>query len=531
MRLIVIFLFSGFWLYGQESNKSEMYLSDFDFFIERLVETHPDPYSAFGNQVEFYRIKQQLREEIKEVSNNDEFAIKLNRFLSNLEDGHTTIYLPQNITKTTIKNLPLKFKVSSNCLFIQNSTKEFEDYIGKSIIRINEKPIEELLKEIRTWYPTENISGAYYNLIRALSSNNSSISLFGESDNLEFTLGNPLEYITVKVPFRTNVSFLPSKSKIKKLKDKELLYYSMLGANKDIGYLKWNSIVSREVLQKAYQNNPDNIENHWAYKSFKLEENTNVENEILQAPALYEQFYLLLNEMQEKESKFLILDLRNNGGGMTPLIKPLLYILYGDKYLNFDFNAEMIRKLSPLSLQKIGMNSIEDFNNAYHSDFKLGDYTYSPFGGIGYNLTLEKKRNIVENGYYGFGADYIAKTNQDNNLKPEIIVLISPTTFSAAYHFTYFLKKLGNTTLVGVSPRQAGNSFMETTPFELPQTKLLGSISNSKQILFKENIELGKLLRPDYEMKWKDFKEYDFDNNAELLKALDLIEKKTINAH
>lgn len=63
--------------------------SDFDFFIEKLVETHPDPYSAFGNQVEFYRAKQQLREEIKEVSDNTEFTIKLNRFLSNLEDGHT----------------------------------------------------------------------------------------------------------------------------------------------------------------------------------------------------------------------------------------------------------------------------------------------------------------------------------------------------------------------------------------------------------------------------------------------------------
>jgi len=532
MKMVTVFmiLVSGCWLFGQEPVKTDIYLSDFDFFIEKLVETHPDPYSAFGNQIEFYRVKQQFRDEIKDVSDNTEFAIKMNLFIAKLEDGHTFINIPIDKSNAEIKSLPLKLKASANCLFVQNSTKEFKDLIGKPIIRINNKTVEELLEEITNWSPTENISGAYYNLIRALNNNSTATPLFGITDALEITFGEPLKNKTIKVPFLQSVNFLPSESKIESSKSKGLLYYSMLGAKKDIGYFRWNSVVSREVLQKAYQDNPENIKKHWAYRALKIEENTGAANDILQAPSLYEQFYLLFSEMKKQKSEYLIIDLRNNGGGMTSLVKPLLYILYGSDYLNFDFDAEMIRKLSPLYLQKIGKKSIEEFNKAYYCDFRSGDYTFSPFGGIGYNLTLAEKRKIVENGYHGFGANYVIKTNPNTRFRPKIVVLGSPGTFSAAYHFIYFLKKLGNTTLIGVAPRQAGNTFMETTSFQLPKTRLHASISNSKQILFKENQELGKLLKPDYEMNRKDYKEYNFDKNAELLKAIDLIEKGKIVA-
>lgn len=74
---------------------------------------------------------------------------------------------------------------------------------------------------------------------------------------------------------------------------------------------------------------------------------------------------------------------------------------------------------------------------------------------------------------------------------------------------------------------QAGNSFMETTNIVLPHTRIAGSISNSKQILFKNDSALGRILKPDYEMGWNDFRHFDFDKNAEILKALEIIENET----
>lgn len=65
---------------------------------------------------------------------------------------------------------------------------------------------------------------------------------------------------------------------------------------------------------------------------------------------------------------------------------------------------------------------------------------------------------------------------------------------------------------------------METTNITLPNTKITGSISNSKQILFKDNPELGRLLKPDYEIDWDDFRNFGFDKNSEILKTLEIIE-------
>jgi len=125
---------------------------------------------------------------------------------------------------------------------------------------------------------------------------------------------------------------------------------------------------------------------------------------------------------------------------------------------------------------------------------------------------------------YGFGTKFIKATKLPTDI--QVFVLTSPQTFSAAYHFTYFLKKLGRTQIIGVASKQAGNSFMETTNFTLPHTKISGSISNSRQVLFKHNPKLGKILQPDYQMKWHHFKKYEFDKNAEILKAIEIIENK-----
>jgi hypothetical protein len=236
--------------------------------------------------------------------------------------------------------------------------------------------------------------------------------------------------------------------------------------------------------------------------------------------------------MKSRDSKHLIIDLRKNGGGMAPLMKPLLYILYGDRYLNYSSDAEYIVKLSPLYLNKIGVNDIDRYNSSHHSDYKIGDYRFSRFfDDFDANMSLSEKREVIETGYYGLGGESIKKSKTIAPSETKIVVLTSPETFSAAYHFVYFLKSLGNTTIIGVASRQAGNTFMETTPFELPNTKLRGSISNSRQILFKTNAESGEILRPDIEMDWKAFKNYNFDNNAEVLKAIGFIESEVYSTH
>lgn len=525
-QCITIFLISlSSIAFGQGLSKSEMYRADFDYLIEKLIETHPDPYFGFGGSIEFVRKKIHAFESITDSMTNEEFVILLNQFLSNLNDGHTTIYFPKNENEIK-KILPLKFKMSYDKIFVQNSDKEYANLKGNQLLEINKVPIAELLIKTKVFEPSENVSGEYYSLVKIISNSQLAQKFFG-TEKLGFTFNsNEGKTFSIEVPYLEQVEFISEKSKIDFKNDNELLYWSMIGKDKDIGYLAWNSILSREVVENAYKNNPDWIQGNldWAYSYLKEKQSGNVEQDIQKIPSLYEQFYLLAKAMKMKNSKYLIIDLRSNSGGMTPVVKPLLYILFGDSYLNFVFEAEMIRKISPLYMQKINFKNIADFNKAYNCNFKVGDYKFDSFGNFDTSLTLEQRKKNIENGYNGIGAEYIKKTEHLTNV--QIYVLTSPLTFSAAYHFSYFLKKLGRTKLIGVASRQAGNAFMETTNITLPNTKITGSISNSKQILFKDNPELGKLLKPDYEITWNDFKNLGFDKNAEIIKTLEIIENE-----
>lgn len=525
--IFLFLLFFNFTLKAQEKTNNK-YLSDFDFFIEKLIETHPDPFTKFGNKVEFYRKKQSLRKEILKISTDDEFIAKLNEFISNIEDGHTYIFASHK--KVNRKYLPLKLKVSKNHLFIQNSDKEFDMYIGSRIFSINGISIDKLLKEVKKHYPSENISGAYSDLIKVLKYSDLAEKIFGEKDTLEFQIASYKVLEKIKIPYKERVDFIKTKSKITFEKDNGLLFWEMIGKNKNIGYLKWNSVLSREIVEYKQKKNSNNLKNTlaWAYSYLKAKRTNNTTKDIQQIPALYEEFYLLLEKMRAKKSKHLIIDLRYNGGGMTPLVRPILYMLYGDKYLNYKFNNEYITKISPLYLNKIGFKNIDEYNKIYKLNYQMGDCIFSKFSIFSEDQTISEKKEIVRNAYQGFGSDFIKKNEKKSQYSPQIIVLTSPTTFSAAYHFTYFLKKIGKAKIIGIASKQAGNAFMEVTRLQLPNTKLRCSISNSKQVLFKDNEKLGKLLTPDYEMKWSDFKKFNFDNNSEILKTFKLIEKQKL---
>ncbi|MDC1162096.1 S41 family peptidase [Tenacibaculum sp.] len=510
--------------FGQEIEKSNKYLTDFNYLIEKLIETHPDPYTEFGGRIEFNREKINTENKITDSMTNDEFIILMNHFLSNLKDGHTSLYFNKTENKEQ-KVFPLQLKISADKIFVDKTSTEYKKLIGKSIVEINGVKLDKWLLKSKSFLSSENISGEYYNLVKIISDYQLAQKFFDGSETLEVTFKNiQNKQFSEKIPFQKQIDFLNRESKIEFENDNGLLYYSMIGKNSDIGYFAWNSILSREVVENTYKNSPNWIQGNlkWAYNYLNQKQTGNVEKDISKIPALYEQFYKLSKEMSKNNSKYLIIDLRENSGGMTPIVNPLLYVLYGDKYLNFDFDAEMIRRISPLYLQKIGFSSIDSFNQTYNSNLKIGDYKFGSLGNVNPNLSIEQKRKMLKSGYNGFGADYLKRTEPMTNV--QIFVLCSPKTFSAAYHFLYFLKRLGRTKIVGVASRQAGNAFMETTNLTLPETRINGSISNSKQVLFKETSQSTKILKPDYEMTWEDFGKYGFDKNAEILKILKLIE-------
>lgn len=86
-------------------------------------------------------------------------------------------------------------------------------------------------------------------------------------------------------------------------------------------------------------------------------------------------------------------------------------------------------------------------------------------------------------------------------------------------------------TLIGVPSRQAPNTYMESTPFQLPLTKIEGSISNSFQVFLPADDRRAKVFYPDIMLDWSDYKKYDFNEDSELLYLIDSLGLKQDGPH
>ena len=104
---------------------------------------------------------------------------------------------------------------------------------------------------------------------------------------------------------------------------------------------------------------------------------------------------------------------------------------------------------------------------------------------------------------------------------PVLVVLCDADTYSAAFHFMFYLRAFG-ARVVGVPSSQAPNTPMEMTPFTLPGSRLSGSISNSAQI-FLPGEPRAKLLAPDFPLTYEVLQRYRFEEDAAVHYAVDLI--------
>jgi hypothetical protein len=122
--------------------------------------------------------------------------------------------------------------------------------------------------------------------------------------------------------------------------------------------------------------------------------------------------------------------------------------------------------------------------------------------------------------------DKLRAQNGQPIYSPEhIYVVTDPLTFSAAFHFSHHLWKMG-ATIAGVTSSQAPNTFMANQSFYLPRTGLTGDICALIQICFPDDDPRAKQFTPDLMPTYEDYKRYNFDDNAPILYLLDIIKKK-----
>jgi hypothetical protein len=498
---------------------------DFAYLSKLLETSHPDPYSSFGGRV-FFNVESKKTEMAirKSCSSIDEFALTVENFLSKLHDGHTFLnYHFQRVANSG--KIPFGLKIIPDGAIINALPTAESNLLGSKVERINGISVDSLLNAVNNIYPCENIYGEYGNLEFMFNYDNftalSRILPYTNKFDLELLTPNGEHKSISLMPLEKNTELaqFPDDDKLSSLKN---LQYGFIDERKNVMMLKLTNILARENFEYTLQN-------HWPgamqqLKSFyknvlQSEMPADSAKALENVPSFSEIFLAMLKEMRMNGSKNLIIDLRGDEGGWTPITLPALYMMYGDRYLTTDMGTSDHVLLSDLYLKKMNM-TLQEFNHENQSNYNIGELiSYEDKSNA--NLPIDSLRSqFISSSMCGMRKALESMHGKPIYTPAKVYVVTDEWTFSAAFHFAFFLWKMG-ATVVGVPSSQAPNTFMEQTPFQLPYSKITGSISNTMQVFLPATDRHAKVFYPDWIPSYKDYKKYGFNQQSELFYLLD----------
>jgi len=500
----------------------EALLADYDYFIEQLESVHPDPYTDLGGKDSFDLKVRALRKRLSAMDSLDVGVLQreVTKLISPLHDGHTRIGYFQDSHLYEDRWLPVRFRQINGYIIIDMAAQEYRELFGARITSIEGVAIDEICRRAGELFMAENPSGIVNNAVEMLSNNNRmsmlGITLEENMAHLGLKLQDDRDTI-VALPLYGEDYFRQLKDVVAPDRDERLRMRNMQYQEIDGKMVfRLTAVESRDNLAFEKNNGMDyEQEMKYAWATFYDEPcPEDADSAISRLPVISHEFGAMLRQMRDHHVKDLIIDLRDNGGGWTPILYATMYQLFGDVYLKRDMETVYASKLSLLYLQKQGL-TLEQFNED-GGNYKMGDFVYSR-DGQGCSELNDFIRDSIIHSYICADYSEIENLKGEAIYRPEhIYVVTNASTFSAAFHYTFMLWKMG-ATVVGIPSGQAPNTFMEVTPFYLPNSGLDCSVSNAFQQFLPANHPCAKTLWPSIMPTYEDYRKYGFNPDADIL--------------
>ena len=508
-------------------------VADFNEFIRLLEETHPDPYTNYGGRPFFRRAAMETRYSLIQdsVTNADELAQRCNEFLVPLADGHTFVGGGYG-NMMNAKRAFIRFNtMNDGIIWVEALPAEYENLLGSKLLAIEDMPVQDVVTGLAKIYSAENEIGRRLNLCgdRGFMVELDKVITNLREDSITYHLETPAgQQVSLTLPrlplseTRSTPFCRPSHSD---QFPNDNLAFDFVGQDKNTMYLRLHNIMARDCFEYMRDNGMDYQDQlrrmYWG-KDMPSDPN----EAIAQLPSFSEEFEKMLIEMKKNKSKNLIIDLRGNDGGYTPISIPTLYQMWGDRFIleSSNIQTDDYQMISPLLMKKRN-TTLEQVNAERPIKVEFGDYWFSNQEEPITQVTPEIRNEFLSWQMSSVKDHLIAQKGKPVYTPEHIYVLTDPGTFSAGFHYAFFLWKMG-ATIVGVPCSQAPNTYMEVTPFKLPRTKLQGSFSNTLQMFLPADDPRAKEFTPDLMPTYEDYKRYNFDDNTIPMYLMDIINAK-----
>ena len=517
-------------------------VEDIRQMVSILESTHPDPYLHGDGKIAFHRRMQNLIQTIPEDGlAKSEFYRHLCPFIAAVGDGHTALWEPYHIDNQSPGGIPLYFRVVEDFLYVAGVIDPtHQPLIGSKLVSVEDVSVDELFERQSRIRGCDN----EYQLMRNLGYDgslwhkNKLEHLLPEwnGDSLDVVLMNPKgnEIELVLHPNEIGQDKIVTASTFVKppsIEKSNYVYRFMDEEKKTVLLLIENMYTYRESfeMEMALDMPPREDLANYLYQQYNGKSPPVRYKDVVEGiPSATELCRELVQVMKENQSENLIIDLRRNQGGNAFISTIFFYFLYGKEAL-ISFHDErsiFIKKYSSLFWRQYPARNLDDINKHQPIELTEDDYDFSGYPEYGSDLTREESIRIIEDEASKtatFWEEYQSEEYSGYFRPKNVLILCSPITASSAYAFMYDHWAVGGR-VVGIPSSQAGNNFGAWVGFRLKYSGLKGGVSHLYVTHFREDPEMGRVFRPDYEMAYDNLVAYDFDPNAEILYTLALVD-------
>ena len=530
MRTILFCALAALCLTAQEKPLTrESMLEDTRTLLRGIEDVHPDPYTAFGGRIAFQREAQALLRGLP-AEGLTPLALSeyLSPFMARLKDGHTGWRFPK---QEEGPGLPLTFKVVGEELVLVAAGSA--EALGSRLVSVGGLGLAQLRARVNQLQGCENPSGELQALVERLETKIGLISLLGlkAQGSLAVILKGPdgreqkLNLAPGPLPLKrmtpaTGVKHMPARGTIA-WSFLDTGGHTALLAIRNCRAFRENAVYgltngsggARAVVERIFREQEGRAPKDDA--------------EILATfPSAFDTFTELAKAMKAKGTTNLVVDLRENSGGNSLIGEMLVYVLQGPDGVKRLEGGYSITRLSSMVLELRGAAWLKGLNEGRAVPLVAGDYLFDS------ELRFREGRQDPDqwkSGLLMFPAmeAELKEPTRAGIYKPaRVIALCSAVTFSAGFDVLLSLQRTG-ATLIGVSPSQAANCFIDVPFLTLPHSKLKAMISSKAAFGFPDDPVKGRMLPCDLPLTYDKFKALGFDPNAEVLMALDVAQAPT----